>query len=97
MATAHVKLSIGRIDGMRIPTASSRRHSSRDHAVSKGHQIDTKQFCPALYPFLRTASRKKKFRILPVENMKQRFAELRRGHQAYQCPKTHRRRQRDFR
>src|SRR2546426_3229305 len=70
MATGAIQLSIGLIDGMLIPTVSSRRHSSRDHPVSKGHQIDTKQFCSALYPFLRTAFREVPFRILPFENMK---------------------------
>src|SRR5438876_5966902 len=97
MAAGAIKFSISLIDGMFISAVSSFRHSSRTHAVSKGHQIETEQSCSALYPFLRTAFREVAFRVLPIENMKQRLTELRRSYQAYQRPQTHGRGQRDVR
>src|SRR5215472_11204209 len=97
MATGAIKLSIGLIDGMLISTVPFARHSSRDSAVSESHQIDTKQLCSALYSCLKTALREVLLWILLVENMKQRFTELRQSYQAQECPQTHGLRQRDVR
>src|SRR6267143_3727196 len=97
MAAGAIKLSIFLIDRMFISTVSFLGHSSRYRAVSKGHQIDTKQSCSTLYPFLKTTLPEVMLGILPVEHMEQPFTELRRGHQAYQCPQTHGCREGDFR